>query len=121
MEKQQGGSLVVLGSVAGDRGKRSNYIYGAAKAGVAVFLDGLRARLGPHEVHVLTVKPGFVDTPMTAKFTKGVLWATPEHVANAVCRAVEQRRSVIYTPWFWRPIMFVIRALPNAILGRLNI
>jgi len=121
MEEQRRGSLVVLGSVAGDRGKRSNYVYGAAKAGVAVFLDGLRARLGPDNVHVLTVKPGFVDTPMTARFTKGILWATPEAVAKAVCLAIDQRRSVIYTPWFWRPIMFLIRALPNAILARLNI
>jgi len=121
MEEQRRGSLVVLGSVAGDRGRRSNYVYGAAKAGVAVFLDGLRARLGSDEVHVLTVKPGFVDTPMTARFKKGILWATPEQVANAVCQAVEQRKSVIYTPWFWRPIMFVIRALPSAVLARLNI
>ncbi len=121
MEEQERGSLVVLGSVAGDRGRRSNYVYGAAKAGVAVFLDGLRARLGSEKVQVLTVKPGFVDTPMTARFKKGVLWATPEQVAKAVCRAIEQRRSVIYTPWFWRPIMFAIRALPSAILARLNI
>jgi hypothetical protein len=121
MEQRQHGSLVVLGSVAGDRGKRSNYVYGAAKAGVAVFLDGLRARLAARGVHVLTVKPGFVDTPMTAGFKKGFLWATPEQVAKGVCRAVEQHRTEIYTPWFWRPIMFVIRALPNAILRRLNI
>jgi decaprenylphospho-beta-D-erythro-pentofuranosid-2-ulose 2-reductase len=121
MEKQRRGSLVVLGSVAGDRGKRSNYVYGAAKAGVAVFLDGLRARLGAHGVHVLTVKPGFVDTPMTAAFKKGLLWATPEQVATAVCGAVQLHRSEIYTPWFWRPIMFVIRALPGAILRRLNL
>jgi len=121
MEERRRGSLVVLGSVAGDRGKRSNYVYGAAKAGVAVFLDGLRARLGARGVHVLTVKPGFVDTPMTAGFNKTFLWATPEQVAKAVCRAVEQRRSEIYTPWFWRPIMLVIRALPNAILGRLKL
>ena len=121
MEEQKRGSLVVLGSVAGDRGKRSNYVYGAAKAGVAVFLDGLRARLDPADVHILTVKPGFVDTPMTARFDKGFLWATPEQVAKAVCLAIAQRRSVIYTPWFWRPIMFIIRALPNAILGRLNL
>ena len=121
MGKQQRGSLVVLCSVAGDRGKRSNYVYGAAKGGVAVFLDGLRARLWSRHVHVLTVKPGLVDTPMTARFPKGILWATPEQVAKAVYRAVEQRRSVIYTPWFWRPIMFVIRLLPNAIFDRLNI
>lgn len=119
--EQQAGSLVVLGSVAGDRGKRSNYVYGAAKAGVAVFMDGLRPRLQDCGAHALTVKLGFVDTPMTARFRKGVLWVAPERVAVAVYRAVEQRRSVIYAPWFWRPIMCVIRALPSAILGRLGI
>ena len=121
MADQHSGSLVVLGSVAGDRGKRSNYVYGAAKAGVAVFLDGLRARFRDDGVHVLTVKPGFVDTPMTTGFPKGALWVAPERVAKAVCRAVEQRRSVIYTPWFWRPVMFVIRILPSSILVRLKI
>jgi decaprenylphospho-beta-D-erythro-pentofuranosid-2-ulose 2-reductase len=119
--EQRQGSLVVIGSVAGDRGRRRNYVYGAAKAGVAVFCDGLRARLRPSGVHVLTVKPGFVDTPMTAGFAKGMLWVAPERIATAVCRAIEQRKSVIYAPWFWRPIMFAIRALPSAILSRLNI
>jgi decaprenylphospho-beta-D-erythro-pentofuranosid-2-ulose 2-reductase len=121
MAQQRQGSLVVLGSVAGDRGKRSNYVYGAAKAGVAVFLDGLRARVRDDGVHVLTVKPGFVDTPMTSGFRKGPLWVSPERVATAIRRGVERRRSVIYAPWFWRPIMFVIRALPSAILVRLKI
>ncbi|HEX8012217.1 MAG TPA: SDR family oxidoreductase [Casimicrobiaceae bacterium] len=121
LERQRRGSLVVLGSVAGDRGKRSNYAYGAAKAGVAAFLDGLRVRLRAHGVKVLTVKPGFVDTPMTARFEKGVLWATPEQVAKSVCRAIGAGRRVVYVPWFWRPIMFVIRALPGAIFDRLRI
>jgi len=120
LERQGQGTLVVLGSVAGDRGRRSNYVYGAAKAGVDVFLQGLRARLDSRGVHVLTVKPGFVATPMTAQFTKGPLWATPDRVAGAICRAIEQSRRVIYVPWFWRPIMFVVRALPDFVITRLG-
>lgn len=121
LERQRHGSLVVFGSVAGDRGKRGNYAYGAAKAGVAVFLEGLHIRLHAQGVNVLTVKPGFVDTPMTTRFEKGPLWATPEQVAKAVCHAIDRRRSLIYVPWFWRPVMFVIRALPSAIFDRLQI
>ena len=121
LASQRAGSLVVMGSVAGDRGKLSNYVYGAAKAGIAVFLDGLRARLRPQGVHVLTVKPGFVDTPMTARFKKGFLWATPDRVAAAVCAAIDRRRSVIYVPWFWRPVMLVIRALPRPLFERLGL
>jgi short-subunit dehydrogenase len=121
LERQRRGTLVVFGSVAGDRGKRSNYVYGAAKAGVAVFLDGLRIRLRAAGVFVLTVKPGFVDTPMTASFAKSLLWATPEQVASAVCRAIDGRQRVLYVPWFWRPIMFVLRLLPGAMFDRLRI
>jgi len=118
---QRSGSLVVIGSVAGDRGRVANYLYGGAKAGIAVFLQGLRARLRPQGVHVLTVKPGLVDTPMTAGFSKGLLWAAPERVAAATRAAIAHRRDVVYIPWFWRPIMAVIRALPSAILERLKI
>jgi decaprenylphospho-beta-D-erythro-pentofuranosid-2-ulose 2-reductase len=121
LERERNGTLAVLGSVAGDRGRRGNYAYGAAKAGVAVFLEGLGMRVRPHGVRVLTVKPGFVDTPMTARFRKGLLWSTPERVARAVVRAIDRRRTVIYVPWFWRPIMLVVRVLPRAILERLPI
>ena len=115
------GSLVALGSVAGDRGRGSNYHYGASKAGLATFLDGLRHRLAKSGVHVLTVKPGFVDTPMTSAFPKGALWASPALVAGDVMRAIDGRRAVIYTPWFWRWIMMIIRNLPRAILHRTNL
>jgi short-subunit dehydrogenase len=119
-ERQRSGRLAVIASVAGDRGKRSNYVYGAAKAGLAVYLQGLRARLAPCGASVLTIKPGFVDTPMTAGFAKGALWATPERVAAAICRAVAARRSVIYVPWFWRPIMLVIRLIPERLFIRMR-
>ena len=86
-----------------------------------MFLEGLSIRVQPHGVRVLTVKPGFVDTPMTANFRKGMLWATPERIARGVVRAIDGGRSVVYVPWFWRPIMLVIRALPRAIFSRLPI
>jgi len=120
LERQRSGTLAVIASVAGDRGKRSNYVYGAAKAGLAVYLQGLRARLAPCGASVLTIKPGFVDTPMTAGFAKGALWASPERVAAAICRAIATRRAVIYVPWFWRPVMWAIRAIPERIFIRMR-
>ncbi len=118
LEAAGAGSLVVVGSVAGDRGRASNYVYGASKGGLAIFLDGLRHRLAGSGVHVLTVKPGFVDTPMTRALPKGPLWATPSRVADDIVRALDRRQAVLYTPWFWRWIMVVICNLPRGILHR---
>jgi len=114
----RGGTIVVIGSVAGDRGRGSNYVYGAAKGGLAVFLEGLRHRLHASGVNVVTVKPGFVDTPMTRKFAKGPLWASPDTVARGIVRAIDRRAGVVYVPGFWRFIMAVIRALPDRIFLR---
>ena len=86
-EAQGSGSLAVISSVAGDRGRQSNYVYGAAKGMVSLFLQGLRNRLSKRGVQVLTIKPGFVDTPMTAAFPKGALWAKPEAIARGIVRA----------------------------------
>ena len=80
----------------------------------------MRARLAPCGAFVLTIKPGFVDTPMTAGFAKGALWASPERVAAAICKAIEGRRTVIYVPWFWRPVMFAIRMIPERIFMRMR-
>jgi len=118
LEAQRSGALVVISSVAGDRGRASNYAYGAAKAAVTAFTSGLRQRLRSSGVNVLTVKPGFVDTPMTAQFPKGALWATPSKVASDILHAVRRGRGVLYTPWFWRPIMFVIKNLPETLFVR---
>ena len=118
---QQGhGRIVAIGSVAGDRGRAANDVYGAAKGALEIFISGLRQRLHGRGVQVLLVKPGFVDTPMTAGFTKGPLWASPERVAQDIVRAMERRRSVIYTPWFWRWIMLIIRHLPERLFVRLR-
>lgn len=116
-----GGAIAVIGSVAGDRGRASNYLYGAAKAGLGVFAQGLAHRLArsPGGLSLVLVKPGFVDTPMTAAFPKGPLWARPEAVAAAIHAAMERRRSaILYTPFFWRYILLLIRLLPQAVMHR---
>lgn len=115
LEAQKGGTLAVISSVAGDRGRQSNYIYGAAKAMLNTFLDGLRHRLHAGGVKVVNIKPGFVDTPMTAAFEKGPLWAQPETVAEGIRQAIEKGKSTVYLPWFWRYIMLIIKSVPEAI------
>ena len=117
--ERRAGIIAVISSVAGDRGRGSNYVYGSAKALVTAFLSGLRQRLRVCGVAVVTIKPGFVDTPMTAAFRKGVLWAKPERIGRGIVRALERKRSTVYLPWFWRPIMFVVRALPEGVFMRL--
>jgi short-subunit dehydrogenase len=115
---QRGGTIVVIGSVAGDRGRQSNYVYGSAKGGLAVFLAGLRHRLYASGINVINVKPGFVDTPMTRDFAKGPLWATPEKVAQGIVRAIERGAHDVYLPGFWRLIMTVIRTIPERVFLR---
>ncbi|MEA2952051.1 MAG: decaprenylphospho-beta-D-erythro-pentofuranosid-2-ulose 2-reductase [Alphaproteobacteria bacterium] len=111
--------IIVIGSVAGDRGRRSNYVYGSAKAGLDAFSEGLAHRLHGTALRVLTVKPGFVDTPMTAHLhPSGPLWASPDVVAADIERAVRKGRRVVYTPWFWRWIMVIIRLVPRGIFYR---
>lgn len=120
-EKQGSGTLVVISSVAGDRGRQSNYVYGAAKGMVSLFLQGLRNRLAKKGVQVVTIKPGFVDTPMTAAFPKGALWAKPESIARGIVRAVERGADEVYLPGFWRLIMLIIRHIPERIFKKLSL
>lgn len=121
LEARGGGCLAVISSVAGDRGRQSNYIYGTAKGGLSIFLSGLRNRLQRSGVHVLTIKPGFVDSPMTAAFEKGFLWAKPEAIAQTIHSAMLKGKDVVYAPGFWRLIMFIIRALPEWLFKRLGL
>ncbi|WP_298931413.1 SDR family oxidoreductase [uncultured Ramlibacter sp.] len=118
---QGSGTIAVIGSVAGDRGRQSNYVYGTAKAAVAVFLQGLRNRLHASGVRVLTIKPGFVDTPMTAAFAKGLLWASPQDVARGIVGAVDRGRDVAYLPGFWRWIMLAVRSIPENVFKRMRL
>lgn len=118
-EREKRGTIAVISSVAGDRGRQSNYVYGAAKGAVSLFAQGLRNRLAPAGVHVLTIKPGFVDTPMTSEFEKGILWAQPDRVAQDIQRAIEKKKDIAYVPSFWRYIMLAIRAMPEFIFKRL--
>jgi len=120
-ESQGRGSLAVISSVAGDRGRKSNYVYGASKAGLDAFLSGLRNRCDRSGVQVLTIKPGFVATPMTARIPKNRLFATPEQVAAGILNAVRTRKDVVYVPWFWRPIMAIIKAIPERIFKARNL
>jgi short-subunit dehydrogenase len=119
-EARGSGLLVAVGSVAGDRGRQSNFLYGASKAGLATYLEGLRHRLARAGVAVITVKPGFVDTAMTFALLKpgSPLTATPERVARDIHRAMLRRSAVIYTPWFWRWVMCVIRCVPRFIFHK---
>ena len=114
LERQKGGVLLAIGSVAGDRGRQSNYVYGSAKAALSVLVEGLAHRLAPTGARAVIVKLGFVDTPMTAHINKsGPLWSKPKDIASAL-KAIIGRRSapVVYIPWFWRPIMAIIRNVP---------
>jgi len=121
-EARRTGTLAVISSVAGDRGRQSNYVYGAAKATVTAFLSGLRQRLAKSNVDVLTIKPGFVDTPMTANIAnKGALWAKPDAVAAGIVRAIDKRRNVVYLPGFWALIMLVIKHIPEPVFKKLKL
>jgi len=121
-ERQRYGCIAVITSVAGDRGRQSNYVYGTAKGAISVFLQGLRNRLHSANVCVLNIKPGFVDTPMTAGIArKGFLWAQPETIAQGIYQAIEKRKSTVYLPGFWRLIMLVLRHIPESIFKRLKL
>lgn len=121
METAGRGSIAVISSVAGDRGRSSNYLYGAAKSAVSTFMSGLRQRLFKRGIHVLTIKPGFVDTPMTRDFKKGALWAKPDAIAAGIVRSVDKGHAVAYLPGFWLLIMTVIRCIPESLFKRISL
>jgi short-subunit dehydrogenase len=121
LEGQGSGTIAVISSVAGDRGRQSNYLYGAAKGALSIALAGIRNRLSSKGVHVVTIKPGFVDTPMTAHLPKSALFASPKAVATGIVKAIEKRRDVVYLPWFWCFIMLIIKHIPECIFKRMRL
>lgn len=120
-EQQRRGCIAVISSVAGDRGRQSNYIYGAAKGAVTVFLQGLRNRLAKKGVTVITIKPGMVATPMTAHMRKGLLFANPKVVGQGIYTAILKRKDVVYLPGYWRYIMWIIKSIPESMFKKMNI
>ena len=114
-----GGSIAVMSSVAGDRGRPRNYTYGAAKGALNIYLQGLRTRLWSRGVRVQTLKLGPVDTPMTTTHKKTLLFASDKTAAAGIVAAIDAGRAEAYVPWFWRPIMAVVRRLPERVFQRL--
>jgi decaprenylphospho-beta-D-erythro-pentofuranosid-2-ulose 2-reductase len=119
LQRQRSGALLVIGSVAGDRGRGSNYIYGASKAGLGVLVQGIAHRLAPTGGRAVLIKPGFVDTPMTADIArKGALWAKPEAVARTIVTSADRGGPVVYAPAFWRGIMLAVRGTPSVVFHK---
>lgn len=120
-EARKSGTICVISSVAGDRGRASNYVYGSAKAMLTAFTSGLRQRLYKSNVSVVTIKPGFVDTPMTSEFRKGFLWAKPSEVATLIVNAIDMNKDEVYIPAFWRLIMIIIKTIPSKIFKTMKV
>lgn len=121
-EKRGHGSIIGISSVAGDRGRQSNYMYGSAKGALTIYLGGLRNRLSKKNVHVVTVLPGFIDTKMTENMElPGKLTASPDQVARDIYNAYKKNRNIIYTRWFFRWIMVIIKSIPEIIFKKLNL
>jgi decaprenylphospho-beta-D-erythro-pentofuranosid-2-ulose 2-reductase len=121
LERRRTGCIAAISSVAGDRGRRSNYVYGSGKGGLSLFLQGLRSRLYPAGVRVLTIKPGPVRTPMTDQLPNSRHFADPRYVARDIIRGLEGRSpDILYTPAIWRYIMLVVRLIPEPVFKRLS-
>ncbi|NCW13500.1 MAG: SDR family oxidoreductase, partial [Chitinophagia bacterium] len=120
-ELKKAGTIAVISSVAGDRGRASNYVYGSAKAMVTAFTSGLRQRLYKSNVTVITIKPALVVTPMTAAFKKGLIWAKPNAVAATIVQAIDKKKNEVYVPSFWWLVMLIIQLLPTSIFKRTKI
>jgi short-subunit dehydrogenase len=118
---QKRGTIAVISSVAGDRGRKTNYVYGTTKAALSTFLQGVRNRVDRVGVNVITIKPGFVATPMTAHLPGGTLFATPQAIATGIAAAIDRRKDVVYLPGYWWWIMSAVRLLPERVFKRLNV
>ena len=118
---QAHGTIAVITSVAGDRGRQANFVYGAAKSLVSTYLQGMRGKLRPHNVRVLDIRPGLVDSPMTAHLKKGPLWSSPERIAEKIVSSIEKRKHTVYAPGYWRLIMLGVTSIPEVIFKRLKL
>lgn len=119
--QRHAGTIAVLSSVAGDRGRKSNYVYGSSKSGLSVFLAGLRNRIDREGVTVLTIKPGPTKTAMTAGMKGSEKFADVNKVAASIVKAIDARADTLYVPFQWQPIMFVIRHIPERVFKKLNL
>lgn len=119
-ETQKKGTIAIITSVAGDRGRQSNYVYGSAKAGMSAFAQGLRNRLHHSGVRVMTIKPGPVRTPMIAHLKTGILTASPRSVGEVIARHLIAPRDILYAPWYWRWIMLIVTYIPEFVFKKLR-
>ncbi|MBS25146.1 MAG: short-chain dehydrogenase [Gammaproteobacteria bacterium] len=120
LKEKKSGTIAVITSVAGDRGRQSNFIYGASKSMVSTYLQGLRGKLLPHDVHILDIRPGLVDSPMTAGLEKGVLWSSPESIATKIVNSIDKKKHTVYVPGYWRIIMATVRSIPEVLFKRMK-
>src|SRR5262249_41695773 len=120
-EQRRRGCIAVISSIAGDRGRKSNYVYGTAKGALTTFLQGLRNRLSSYGVAVVTIKPGPVTTPMTVHMKKRALVANAQAVGQGIYEAMMKKKDVVYLPWYWQPIMFIIKGIPERIFKHLSL
>lgn len=120
MKGQGSGTIAVITSVAGDRGRQPNFVYGSAKAMVSTYIQGMRGKLLEHNIHLVDVRPGLVDSPMTAHMEKGLLWSTPDVVAEKIVHSIDRRKHTVYAPGYWRLIMTVVKAFPEFLFKRLK-
>jgi short-subunit dehydrogenase len=120
-ESQGSGAIAVISSVAGDRGRASNYVYGSSKAMLTTFTSGLRQRICKSGISVVTIKPGLIDTPMTEAFKKGFLWTKPSIIAEKIVLAIDKRKNEVYAPFFWWAVMLIIKAIPSRFFNRLDL
>ncbi len=121
-QKRGPGFIIALSSVAGERGRQSNYIYGSAKGALTIYLSGLRNRLAKSNIHVTTVLPGFIRTKMTENIElPGMLTAAPEDVANDIYKAYLKKRDIIYSKWFWKWIMMIIKTIPEKVFKKMDL
>ncbi len=121
LRTQKKGILAVITSVAGERGRQPNFVYGAAKSMVSIYLQGLRGTLVKDNVHIIDVRPGLVDSPMTAHLKKGPLWSSPESIASSIIKGIGKKKHIIYAPSYWRLIMLFVCLIPENIFKRIKI